>query len=403
MMKSYSVKNVKCGTFILLFLVCISLQMQSQVTIGTISAPLKGTLLDLKESDAPDGNANSTKGMTLPRVFLTDENNLFPMLTGTESDYEALKSRYTGLIVYNVNPNVPFEKGLYSWDGSQWNHANVSSLKNITVENGISFSGSNVRGAEVIQLGGDLVKNTVINLNDSNLIFTRIGGKIGIGTNNPQSILHIENPDSIDPLILQNLKFVTDPNNAIDDPYPTYYNLKVSEKGVLRKVKPPVINLNEPFVYDLSDNTTILPGDATNNGATGLGGSELFWTGPGGLNHDYITLPEDGAYTFSFSLYGSYTLGSSGSTNLTESNSFYICALKGGINPATDIADIAEIVINHAPASSGYFPLSYSIYLTVSGKAGDAVHFKISSNYDRRNYFTWTLDAGKTSLIYWRL
>jgi len=402
-MKSYSVKNVKCGTFFLLFFVCISFRAQSQVTIGSISEPLKGTLLDLKESDAQDGNANSTKGMILPRVFLTDENNLFPMLTGTESDYEALKQRYAGLIVYNVDSVVPFEKGLYEWDGSRWNHINVSSLKNIAVENGLSLSGSNVRSADVIQLGGDLVKNTVIGLNDYNLTFNRSSGKIGIGTDNPQAILHVANSDSIDPLILQNLKFVTDLNNAIDNPDPVYYDLKVSEKGVLRKVKPPVINLNEPFVYDLSDNTTILPGDATNNGATGLGGSELFWTGPGGLDHNYITLPEDGAYTFSFCLYGSYALGSSGSSNLTESNSFYICALKGGINPATDIADIAEIVINHAPASTGYFPLSYSIHLTVSGKAGDAIHFKISSNYDRRNFFTWTLEANKTSLIYWRL
>ena len=403
MMRSDLAKNVKCSTFTLLFFVCILFPAQSQVTIGSISVPLKGTLLDLKESDDQTGNANSTKGMILPRVFLTSEDSLLPILTGTEPDYEALKPKYTGLIVYNVDSIAPFEKGLYSWDGNRWNHINVSSLKNITVENGLSLSGNNLRSADVIQLGGDLVKNTVIGLNDYNLIFARNRGKIGIGTSNPQSVLHVANSNSIDPLILQNLKFVTDANNVIDDPDPTYYDLKVSEKGVLRKVQPPVINLNEPFVYSLSDNTTILPGDATNNGATGLGGSELFWTGPGGLDHNYITLPEDGAYTFSFSLYGSYTLGSSGSSTLTESNSFYICALKGGINPATDIADIAEIVVNHAPASTGYFPLSYSIHLTVSGKAGDAIHFKISSNYDRRNYFTWTLTAGKTSLIYWRL
>jgi len=403
MMKNDLAKNVKSSTFTLLFFVCILFPAQSQVTIGSISAPLKGTLLDLKESDDPTGNANSTKGMILPRVFLTSEDSLLPVLTGTEPDYETLKPKYTGLIVYNVDSIAPFEKGLYAWDGSRWNHINVSSLKNIAVENGLSLSGGNMRGSDVIQLGGDLNKNTAINLNDYNLIFNRASGKIGIGTNNPRSILHIANSDSIDPLILQNLKFVTDANNAIDDPDPTYYDLKVSEKGALRKIKPPVIDLNEPFVYSLSDNTTILPGDATNNGATGLEGSELFWTGPGGLDHNYITLPEDGAYTFSFSLYGSYTLGSSGSSTLTESNSFYICALKGGTNPATDIADIAEIVINHAPASSGYFPLSYSIHLTVSGKAGDAIHFKISSNYDRRNYFTWTLAANKTSLIYWRL
>ncbi|NDV69410.1 hypothetical protein [Dysgonomonas sp. 25] len=100
----------------------------AQVTIGSDNKPNPGALLDLKQKQ--DGT--SDKGMSLPRVSLTDANNLFPMFetspgsgianssyTGTLKDTE--DENHTGLIVYNTNEAVvDFCKGLYLWTGTEW-------------------------------------------------------------------------------------------------------------------------------------------------------------------------------------------------------------------------------------------------------------------------------------------
>jgi len=367
---------------------CFSFTAQSQVLIGSESIPLKGALLDLRENDENSGNANSESGLVLPRVFLSELNSLVPILEGTEPDYENLKPRYTGMVVYNVNTTSPFEKGIYVWDGISWGKMSTAALTSIQAKNGLTVS-----GGDNVELGGDLEKNTSINLGDYNLLFDHNLGKIGIGSSSPQAVMHIGNPNSVDPLILQNVKFVTDAQNAIDEPDAVYYDLKVSEKGVIRKIQTTTTSVNQSFVYKLSENTLILPGDATSYGTTGLGGSELLWTGPGGIDHSFIKLPEDGAYVFSFSLVGNWSSG----TNI-ESNTFYVSAFKGGFNPA-NLIDIAEIVINH----TSHTTISYSINLTVSGKAGDDIHFKISSFQPGDYKFKWTLDAQKTNMIFWRL
>ncbi|MDR1503518.1 MAG: fibrobacter succinogenes major paralogous domain-containing protein [Prevotella sp.] len=104
------------------------LLLQAQVTIGSNIAPLGGSLLDLKENDSQ--GANSTRGLLLPRVQLSDVKNLYPIFTsnGAGGYVDASKTdedlRHTGLIVY-----VPKEfgdpincPGAYSWDGNLWNN-----------------------------------------------------------------------------------------------------------------------------------------------------------------------------------------------------------------------------------------------------------------------------------------
>ncbi|NDV69409.1 hypothetical protein [Dysgonomonas sp. 25] len=100
----------------------------AQVTIGSGNAPNAGALLDLKQH--PDGSSN--KGMVLPKVSLTDTDNLFPMFetspgsglananyTGTLKDAE--DARHAGLMVYNINDTgVDFCKGIYLWSGTEW-------------------------------------------------------------------------------------------------------------------------------------------------------------------------------------------------------------------------------------------------------------------------------------------
>jgi len=381
----------KLGLFVSLFWMCFSFSLQSQITIGSTSNPQKGVLLDLKEKDEVNGNADSDKGLVLPRVYLTNVDSLSPMLTGNEPGYDDLKPSYTGLMVYNVNPNAPFEKGIYLWNGTQWQGTNDSG---ITAKNGLTASGNTV------QLGGDLSQNTVLNLNDYNLIFNRGHGNIGIGTSDPEAILHIENPNNEDPLILGNLKFISDAHNEIDDSVnvsdPNYYDLLISEDGVVRKAHLISPYLNHSVLYVLSEDTKILPGSATGNGTSGDGGVFLEWKYSVNLaDHQNIILPEDGAYVFSFSLNGSWTPGTG---TPIDANTFYISAFQNGTD-ASNMVDIAEIVASHTT----YPSMSYSINLTVTGKAGDAVYFKLASYFPEYDAFTWTLLANKTTVIYWRL
>jgi hypothetical protein len=98
----------------------------SQVTIGSNSQVNKGSILDIKETDSP--NANSTRGVNLPRVGLTEIDQLYPMFDGI-SDYQngqPLKIKedqaHIGLVVYNRTTNLPKQlcPGVYVWIGSQW-------------------------------------------------------------------------------------------------------------------------------------------------------------------------------------------------------------------------------------------------------------------------------------------
>ena len=195
-------KNLKITNniaFILLLCVFFALPSQSQVTIGSLSEPLKGSLLDLKESDELNGDANATKGIVYPRVSLTNLNELYPMLTGSENNYPTLKSSHTGLTVYNVNTATPFEKGLYTWDGTKWiRMGNVAGAKN-----GLSLSGS-----DTIKLGGVLEENTTVDLGDNNLIFPNSNGMIGIGTDTPNAMLDVNGITAVSDSLIANGKLV---------------------------------------------------------------------------------------------------------------------------------------------------------------------------------------------------
>ena len=389
-----------------LLFVCFTFSIQSQVTIGSISDPQKGALLDLKEQDEGNGNANSEKGLILPRVSLVEITSLSPMLTGSEPDYKNLKPEYTGLTVYNVNANSPFEKGIYIWDGTKWNSMKASSQSSsIAAKNGLSLSGSNT-----VKLGGSLEKTTILNLDDHNLIFNHGQGKIGIGTSAPDAVMEINNPNSIDPLILRDLKFVTDPHNEIDgpigDPSPTYYNLMISDHGgVIRKQQFNLSGQGQGGVtFNLKTNTQIAQGESGDEGSQGSGGTWLGLT-KGSVDYQYVTLPEDGAYVFSFNLFGELSVPASYQFNYGDALTFYISAFKGGTSLA-NLADIAEIVVNRARDCNF---ASYSITLTVAGKAGDKIYFKLSSYNKMSGRFTWTLSAGgdkvarRTNMIFWKL
>ena len=301
------------------------------------------------------------------------------MLTGTEVDYEIQKSQHTGLIVYNTNTTSYFRPGIHLWNSSKWIR-----LGTTTAQNGITLTN------DTIELGGTLTKNTTIDLKDKNIIINKGYGNIGVGTASPKASIHV-NATTEEPLILENMKYVSDEKNDIDAINTQYYDVRISDAGVLRKRPPIVQNLNEPILYNLQKTTKIAVGDNFGNN-----GSLITWERYG-INQDHIVLPEDGAYVFSFRLYGD--AGGSGNAG----TSFYLSIFKNG-NTNQYLFDIAEITILRA---SGYSRATYSINMTVTGKAGDKIYSKIGRVTG--GAFDWELKSGgaiqanKTSMIFWKL
>lgn len=100
--------------------------LHSQVTIGSGVEPNKGALLDLKENNGGAENISTNKGFILPRVKLTDMNNLYPMLrSDNNGNYkEGAKNEqdkfHTGLAVYHIGECSMDGMGLYLWNGNRW-------------------------------------------------------------------------------------------------------------------------------------------------------------------------------------------------------------------------------------------------------------------------------------------
>lgn len=144
-------KPMFLGTLLLLVsFLCASLAINAQVTIGSGEPTVAGALLQVKDKEnIVDGTANASKGLALPRVNLSQKNQLFPMFLKDSSnptsdpndDYAANKASidqmHTGLIVYNLVEDDDKELclGLNQWDGAKWN-CFESKLGNAVVEIG---------------------------------------------------------------------------------------------------------------------------------------------------------------------------------------------------------------------------------------------------------------------------
>ncbi len=100
--------------------------LNAQVTIGSKHGVNPGSILDLKET--PSTQANSTRGLNLPRVALRSIDHLYPMLDNY-TDYQdnnPVKAQedaaHTGLVVYNqtTDLNIGLCPGVYVWVGTEW-------------------------------------------------------------------------------------------------------------------------------------------------------------------------------------------------------------------------------------------------------------------------------------------
>jgi len=101
---------------VLLLLLChifFLANTHSQVTIGSDIEPRTGSLLDLKENENKNKDANSEKGLGLPRVALISVDTLTIDVTDNVSDY-------VGVTVYNITNNSELAEGAYWWDGTVW-------------------------------------------------------------------------------------------------------------------------------------------------------------------------------------------------------------------------------------------------------------------------------------------
>lgn len=105
----------------------------SQVTIGSSSSPASGALLDLKQNETTTlGDANSQKGLLLPRVELTAIDKL-KMGSNEILDQDDQYILHTGLMVYHINKCTVQGEGLYIWTGSAWEKLGENTFPDLSV------------------------------------------------------------------------------------------------------------------------------------------------------------------------------------------------------------------------------------------------------------------------------
>jgi len=115
---------------LLLISVCLffSLPVYTQVTIGSDNVPSMGALLDLKENN--NMGANASKGLGLPKVYLTNLKPVTPaqlaLSIGNSGNWSL--EEHIGLLVYNIKQDLcasePIFEGLHLWDGEEWKFMN---------------------------------------------------------------------------------------------------------------------------------------------------------------------------------------------------------------------------------------------------------------------------------------
>jgi hypothetical protein len=93
-----------------------SASLHAQLTIGGLTAPATGALLDL---NSPDGNKG---GLLLSNVFIEKQDSIPAYFIGMDklsgNALEAHKAKFKGAIIYNTNPATTV--GIHVWNGSRW-------------------------------------------------------------------------------------------------------------------------------------------------------------------------------------------------------------------------------------------------------------------------------------------
>ncbi|MDR1699010.1 MAG: hypothetical protein LBR75_04225 [Prevotellaceae bacterium] len=128
-------KSILIRTLLIAAVLLATTGASAQVTIGNGEIPIAGSLLQLKnKTGITDDAVNAHLGLAMPRVALSDKNELYPMFLNVHRDpnsgatdiyaanKEAIDKAHTGLIVYNVSDEGEgLCIGLNQWNGTEWN------------------------------------------------------------------------------------------------------------------------------------------------------------------------------------------------------------------------------------------------------------------------------------------
>lgn len=98
-----------------------NMRLLAQVTIGSDISPNKGALLDLKEND--NSGANSTKGLSLPKVQLSTIYSLDDIEPNLDKD------EHIGLAIYVPDEFENSCPGIYVWTGTEWEGLNTDAAR----------------------------------------------------------------------------------------------------------------------------------------------------------------------------------------------------------------------------------------------------------------------------------
>jgi len=176
---------------ILLFILSglIVANISAQVTIGSGIPPEKAALLDIKShQQATDGGATTKEGgggLLLPRVELTKVDELAPFINKADyntAEYEKLRKRHTGLVVYNIATTSDFVLGTYIWNGKNWN---MIRRADDTDKYNWSLEGNTDTDPDKHFVGTGDPKDLVIKTDNTERIRITSNGKIGIHINSP--------------------------------------------------------------------------------------------------------------------------------------------------------------------------------------------------------------------------
>lgn len=167
--------------------------LQAQVTVGSDIPPQKSAILELKsfESASPGGITTNKDGggLLLPRIKLSNLNTFEPFMNPlTEPNYSEKFKHHTGMLIYNINEENGFQKGMYIWDGAKW----ILTRNTLSPEDAWLKTGNSNTTAGQDFLGTTDAKSLSIRTNNVERIHITSAGKVGIGTNAPNSTLQVQ-------------------------------------------------------------------------------------------------------------------------------------------------------------------------------------------------------------------
>lgn len=360
-----------------------------QVTIGSNVSPEGGSILDLKEFAAKSQNQTSDKGVVLPRVLLTNKNELYPMYWNTSTSSEQteytnnkaeLKKKHVGMTVFNLTNTGDFVIGVHIWTGTEWRKIDDSPVIQPQITSLICSSSqmtpntytANVPFEGILKvpyLGGNggSYSGTAATSIDNGLSIERIGGKLAYGGGEVMYRI-FGTPIASSPTA------ATIP--SIDFLGQTCSNIKIGDGMIGINLK----NLTSDITISTAYNS--VNGDYSQANQLPFGD---------------ITINESGSYAFSLRLYG--RIG----TNTQNRLPFYIYLQKNDKSTLIDAAEIDVVVLGLPTNQQDY---SYSVTLGGTFDAGD----KVIISMLRPDLSNWTLRQGlsstsaiRTSLIYWKL